>query len=140
MTARIADAGFIIALNSPAVTERNWARAVLQRWNAPFITCEGALIEAAHFCAPALIARLVDEGDFVVSFDLAEQIGPVRALLEKYGDQEMDLTDACIVRMSELFPDCKVFSVDGDFNIYRRFRDQPIPTVFPPDLGASSVS
>lgn len=134
MPARIADAGFIIALNSRDPTERAWARGVLQNWNAPFITCEGALIEAAHFCAPALVARLLDDGDFAVAFDLAEQVGAVRALLEKYGDQHMDLTDACIVRMSELFPDCRVFSVDGDFDVYRRFRDQRIPTVYPPAL------
>jgi len=134
MTARIADAGFIIALNSSNATERTWARDALQRWRVPFITCEGALIEAAHFCAPALIARLLEDGDFAVAFDLAEQIGPVRALLEKYSDQEMDLTDACIVRMSELFPDCKVFSVDGHFKVYRRFRNRTVPTVYPPDI------
>lgn len=134
MTARIADAGFIIALNSSDAGERSWARGVLSRWKAPFITCEGALVEAAHFCSPALVTRLVEDGDFVVAFDLAEQIGPVRALLEKYQDQEMDLTDACIVRMSELFPDCRVFSVDSDFKVYRRFRDRTIPTVYPPDL------
>jgi predicted nucleic acid-binding protein len=134
MPARIADAGFIIALNSSNAAERAWARGVLQQWKAPFITCEGALIEAAHFCAPALVARLVEDGDFAVAFDLAEQVGAVRSLLEKYEDQEMDLTDACIVRMTELFPDCRVFSVDGDFKIYRRFRDQIIPTVYPPAL------
>lgn len=134
MPARIADAGFIIALNSVDATERAWARRVLQKWRAPFITCEGALIEAAHFCSPALIARLVEDGDFPVAFDLAEQIGPVRTLLEKYKDQRMDITDACIVRMSELFPDCRVFSVDGDFTVYRRFRNRTIPTVYPPDL------
>ena len=134
MTARIADAGFIIALNSADAAERVWARGVLQKWQAPFVTCEGALIEAAHFCSPALIARLVEDGDFAITFDLAEQIGPVRGLLEKYADQGMDVTDACIVRMSELFPDCRVFSVDGDFKVYRRFRNRTIPTVSPPDL------
>ena len=76
----------------------------------------------------------MEDGDFVVAFDLAEQIAPVRGLLEKYKDQEMDFTDACIVRMSELFPDCKVFSVDGDFNVYKRFRNRPIPTIYPPNL------
>jgi hypothetical protein len=64
----------------------------------------------------------------------AEQIGPVRSLLEKYKDQEMDYTDVCIVRLSELFPECTVFSVDSDFKVYRRFRDREIPTVYPPDL------
>ena len=111
---------FIIALNSVGARERAWARGVLQRWKAPFITCEGALIEAAYLCSVALVARLVEEGDFAVVFDLAEQIGAVRMLLEKDEDQELDLTDACIVRMRELFPDCRVFSVDGDFNVYPR--------------------
>lgn len=134
MTARIADAGFIIALNSCDAAERTWARDIFRRWKAPFLTCEGALIEAAHLCPPALIARLLEEGDFVVAFDLLEQIMPVRAMLEKYRDQPMDLTDACIVRMSELYPDCRVFSVDGDFKVYRRFRDQIIPLVLPPNL------
>ncbi|HSC29730.1 MAG TPA: hypothetical protein VLD67_20805 [Vicinamibacterales bacterium] len=134
MPARIADAGFTIALNSRDPTERTWARGVLQKWKAPFITCEAALIEAAQFCPPALVARLLDDRDFAVAFDLAEQVGAVRVLLEKYEDQRMDLTDACIVRMSELFPDCRVSSVDGDFDVYRRFRDQRIPTVYPPAL------
>jgi predicted nucleic acid-binding protein len=133
MPARIADAGFLIALNSSDEAERAWARSALEKWSAPFITCEGALIEAAHLCSPALIARLLQDGGFAVGFDLQEQIGPVRSLLDKYADQRMDLTDACVVRMSELFPDCHVFSVDGDFRFYRRFRDQPIPTVYPPD-------
>jgi hypothetical protein len=121
--------------NRSDAEERTWARGATRRWNAPFLTCDGALIEAAQFCPPALVARLVEDGDFEVAFDLAEQIGPVRALIEKYEDQEMDLTDACIVRLSELFPDCRVFSVDGDFRINRRFRNQAIPTVYPPDFG-----
>jgi hypothetical protein len=133
MIARIADAGFIIALTSPLQRERKWARGEFQKWGAPFITCEGALIEAGHFCAPALIARMIQDGDFRIMFDLTEQIDPVRILLEKYKDLPMDFTDACIVRMSELLPECKVFSVDGDFKVYRRFRDQPIPTIYPPD-------
>lgn len=132
MAARIADAGFIIALNSDDPKERSWARATFKKFGAPFITCEGALIEAAHFCDPALIARLVEDGDFIISFTLAEQLKPLRLLLEKYSDQGMDMTDACIVRMTELFPDCAVFTVDHDFDVYRRFRNDPIPTNYPP--------
>jgi hypothetical protein len=132
MVARIADAGFIIALSSPKPDERQWARAELGQWGAPFLTCEGAVIEASHFTRPELIARMLEDGDFKIAFNLEEQIGPVRALLAKYKDVGMDMTDACIVRMSELFPECKVFSVDGDFRVYRRFRDKPIPTVYPP--------
>jgi hypothetical protein len=133
MTVRIADAGFIISLKSPKKSERDWSRSEFEKWGAPFLTCEGALIEAAHFCDPRLIARLVEDGDLVVAFSISEQVGPIRALLEKYKDQAMDMTDACVVRMSELFPDCLVFSVDHDFDVYRRFRNDRIPTVYPPE-------
>jgi len=75
---------------------------------------------------------MVRDGDFLIDFTLAGQIHVVNLLLKKYADQEMDLTDACIVRMSELIPDCLVFTVDHDFDVYRRFNDQLIPTNYPP--------
>jgi hypothetical protein len=44
----------------------------------------------------------------------------------------MDLADACLVRMSELTPDCRIFTIDRqDFSVYRRFRNKVIPAVFP---------
>ena len=43
-----------------------------------------------------------------------------------------DLADACVVRMSELFRDSVVFTVDRtDFLVYRRHGRQAIPCVFP---------
>ena len=54
--------------------------------------------------------------------------GPVAHLLEKYSDQEMQLADACLVRMSELKRDCRLFTLDRkDFQVYRRFERQVIP-------------
>ena len=44
-------------------------------------------------------------GDLEISFDLASNSVEVLALAKKYRDQKMDLADACVVRMSELFPD-----------------------------------
>jgi hypothetical protein len=44
----------------------------------------------------------------------------------------MQLADACLVRMSELTRDCRVFTLDGeDFRVYRRFERQVIPLVAP---------
>ena len=58
--------------------------------------------------------------------------GPVAHLLEKYSDQEMQLADACLVRMSELKRDCRLFTLDRkDFQVYRRFERQVIPLVAP---------
>lgn len=132
MIQRIADTGFIVAWNSDDDLERNWARGEMRKWGGPFLTCEGALIEAAHFLPPALIARAILDGSFKVEFNLTDQISAVEAILRKYVDHDMDFTDACIVRMSELYPNCLVFTVDHDFDFYRRFKDRQIPTNYPP--------
>lgn len=79
------------------------------------------------------LSRLIEEGDVAVPFSLREQHTRVRQLLEKYHGI-MDLTDACVVRLSEMYPQCLVFTVDKtDFNVYRRFGDQAIPLNLPPE-------
>jgi hypothetical protein len=65
-------------------------------------------------------------------FHLEDQAGPVAQLLEKYRDQDMQLADACLVRMSELHRNCRAFTLDRqDFKLYRRFERQVIPLVAP---------
>jgi uncharacterized protein len=44
----------------------------------------------------------------------------------------MSLTDACLVRMTELYSDCPVLTLDSDFSIYRKNRDRAIATITPP--------
>ena len=71
--------------------------------------------------------------DAILSFDLAAQAGSVLALLKKYADRDMDLADACIVRMTELTKACTVLTVDrGDFAVYRRNGRDVIPILAPP--------
>jgi predicted nucleic acid-binding protein len=71
-------------------------------------------------------------GDLEVAFDLEENAPAVLALVRKYRDQGMDLADACVVRMSELFDDASVYTVDKtDFSVYRRHSRQPIRCIFP---------
>jgi len=41
------------------------------------------------------------------------------------------LTDATLVRLSELHRDCRVFTLDSDFQIYRRHRSKVIPVLMP---------
>jgi hypothetical protein len=46
----------------------------------------------------------------------------------------MDAADASLVVLSELFPKAKVITTDRrDFTVYRRFKRQRIPAVFPPE-------
>ena len=43
----------------------------------------------------------------------------------------MSLADGCMVRLSELNPECLVFTLDHDFQIYRRHGRQKIPLLIP---------
>lgn len=82
---------------------------------------------------PAAIVEMIQAGEIVLAFDLTEQAASVRALLNKYADRDMDLADACIVRMTELNRDCRVITLDrSDFAVYRRNGRDLIPIIAPP--------
>jgi uncharacterized protein len=107
-----------------------WSHRLFRTHAPPFFTCEAVLTEAAHMTTPELMARMVKDGDLVIDFSLQEEIESIHRLLNHY--PRMDLADACLVRMSELTPDCRVFTIDRrDFSIYRRFRTKLVPAVFP---------
>jgi len=78
------------------------------------------------------ILALFEREIITVPFRLEAHAGPVTHLLEKYRDQGMQLADACLVRMSELKRDSRVFTLDQqEFRVYRRFDRQVIPLVAP---------
>jgi predicted nucleic acid-binding protein len=77
--------------------------------------------------------QLIVRGDLILGFDLAAELKPVLDLLQKYRDRRMDLADACLVRMTELEGQSKVWTVDWrDFSAYRRHGRQVVPCEFPP--------
>jgi uncharacterized protein len=105
----IADAGALIALMNEDDQHHGWAVATLPRLARPWLVCEA-----------------------VLAFDLEGQLVPVVRLLERYADREMDLADACVVRMSELHPRSTVITVDRrDFTAYRRNQREVLPFIAP---------
>lgn len=92
----------IAALNRDDRHHR-WACSTLDRLGPPFHSCPEALAEASAMTGQAAaIVEMVRAGEIVLTFDLSAQAASVLALLKKHADREMDLADACIVRMSEL--------------------------------------
>jgi uncharacterized protein len=91
------------------------------------------LIEAGAVLGHATpVLKLVEAGDLCLAFNLTDEIAAVRALCGKYQDRGMDMTDACLVRMSEIFEDCRLWTIDRqDFSVYRRYGRRIIPCVFP---------
>ena len=51
--------------------------------------------------------------------------------MKRYKSVPASLADAELVRMAELYPQSSVFTLDSDFQIYRKHRDIPIPVLFP---------
>jgi predicted nucleic acid-binding protein len=60
-----------------------------------------------------------------------EHIQPVKKLFLKYRSVPISLADACLIRMSELHPESRIFTLDSDFNLYRKDRRRIIPTIMP---------
>lgn len=104
----------------------------------PMLTCDAVLAEAAYLLnehaglAPAQLLLLLERKIVSSSFNLEANVTSVIRLLETYSDQGMQLADACIVRISELHRNCRVFTLNHtDFSVYRRFERQVIPLITP---------
>jgi uncharacterized protein len=125
---RIADAGLVIAALDARDGHHVWARSTLADEPPPWLVCEPVVAEiAASLGTAEPVLEMLQSGDLELAFDLRENLQPVCALLRKYRDQRMDLGDACVVRMSELFEDSVVYTVDRtDFSVYRRRGRLPI--------------
>ena len=138
MTVWLLDTGPLVAFFDRSDADHEWA---VKQWGqapVPMLTCEAVLAEAAYLLQEhaglptAKLLALFDRKVIAAPFSLHEHAGPVERLLEKYCDQSMQLADACLVRMSELTRDCRVFTLDRtEFQIYRRFERQVIPLVVP---------
>lgn len=130
----IADTGLIVALLAADDPHHGWAIDAFRR-HSPFHTCDAVLAEACSFFPdPTPVLKLVARGDLILEFDLRRELPKVLGLVTKYADQPMDLADACVVRMSELLPASRVWTIDrNDFSVYRRQGRQAIPCEFPPE-------
>jgi predicted nucleic acid-binding protein len=130
----ILDAGPLIAALNRQDEHHRWACEILERLGPPFYSCPEAMAEAAAMTGqPAAIVEMIQSEEIILAFDLSEQAAGVLSLLKKYADRDMDLADACIVRMTELMRDCQVVTLDRlDFAVYRRNGRDLIPVIAPP--------
>ena len=132
----IIDAGPLVALINARDTYHAWTVEQLKQATGPLLTCEAALSEAVFLLRTmpvgvAQIEGMLRTGGLKSVFCLNDEIVPVCDLLRKYADVPMSLADACLVRMSELYSKHRVLTLDSDFHVYRRNRQQVIPLLMP---------
>lgn len=132
----IADTGFIVAFARENDEHHGWAVDIAKRITEPLLTCEAVLAEAAfHLSSTSYVLSLVREDMLEIAFDCAKNLEQLSKLADRYRDQQPDLADLCLIRMSELYPRHTVITVDeSDFRIYRRNRREVIPVLCPPSI------
>ena len=69
-----------------------------------------------------------------ISFSLDNEVATIRQLLSRYQSVPMSLADACLVRMTELYPESLLLTLDSDFTIYWKNQNQPIALIQPKRL------
>jgi uncharacterized protein len=77
------------------------------------------LYRAAGHRAQAALWELLHAGLLILCEISPEQRERMSQLMEKYRDQPMDLADASIVAAAEHLGTRRLFTLDGDFRIYR---------------------
>jgi predicted nucleic acid-binding protein len=95
-----------------------------------WIICEAALTETFFLLDDRYKTELIGflrNRSIRIAFNLANEIEPVLALMDKYADVPMSLADACIVRMTEVLSDPLVLTTDSDFRVYRRHSRHVVP-------------
>jgi predicted nucleic acid-binding protein len=132
----IADTGPLVALIDRDDRDHAWAVREGRRLPPKLLTCEAVLSEV-HFLTRDLptakdrIESWLADGRLDPPFRVREHHAPIHELMTRYASVPMSFADACLVRMSELWPDAPVFTLDSDFRIYRRNKRQSLPLICP---------
>lgn len=136
MKSVIADTGPLVAILDRDEQHHPWAVLELKRLPPKMLTCEAVLAEV-HFLTQDLpeaklrIESWLADGRLELPFAVREHHSAVHELMARYASLPMSFADACLVRMSELWPEAPVFTLDSDFRIYRRNKRQSLPLICP---------
>jgi predicted nucleic acid-binding protein len=104
--------------------------------NPPLMTCEPVLTEACFLIQraggkPADLIRKIVQRSLRIGIDLEEDASAIESLMQRYADMPMSLANACLVRLTERHSGCRLFTLDTDFQHYRRNGRQVIPLLCP---------
>ena len=136
MTRIIVDTGPLVAYFNRRDRWHRWVTDQMAALNPPLVTCEPVLTEACFLIQraggrPVDLIRKIGQRTLAVGIDLEADASGIESLMQRYSDTRMSLADACLVRLTELLPDCRLFTLDSDFERYRRNGRQVIPLLRP---------
>ena len=127
MRRTLIDAGSLVALFDRDDVDHERCVAVSRHLRGEVVTVWPVITEASHLLADvpraqdALLAK-IETGDLVLADLTAADVPILRALIQKYQDQPMDLADAAVVRVAAREGIAEIFTLDRYFRTYRGAR------------------
>ncbi|WP_019499341.1 type II toxin-antitoxin system VapC family toxin [Pseudanabaena sp. PCC 6802] len=130
------DTGPLVAFLKRQDSFHDWAVAEWKKLKLPLLTCEAVIVETCFllrdtYAGQETVTSMISDGIIQVPFRLEDEVVAVRELMKQYHSVPMALADACLVRMTELYPNSNLFTLDSDFRIYRKNRNQEIVVILP---------
>lgn len=118
------DTGALVSLLDRSQRYHAECLAVFEAWDAPVVSTEAVLTEATHLmrgvsggAETCLGFFLAGGATLVPANDVS--LARCKELMERYADLPMDYADASLVTLAEDLVTQAVFTIDGDFEIYR---------------------
>lgn len=136
MTTWLIDTGPLVALLVGDDHQHPWAVERSKEAPATVITCDAVISEASFLLSRGRhssdgLFALVETGFLRSEFDLHAEYRHLRTLMRRYHERPMSFTDACLVRIAELRPEALIWTLDRDFQIYRKHGRQSLSLVAP---------
>ncbi len=133
------DTGALVGFLNKRETCHSWA---IEQWKTvepPLLTCEAVITEACFLLQDVYggedaVIRLISSKTIEIPFHISEEIADIQILMKRYQNVPMSLADACLVRMSELILGSSVLTLDSDFLIYRKNKNEIIDLMIADDL------
>ena len=132
----IADTGPLVAILDRDDRDHAWAVREGRRLPPKMLSCEAVLSEV-HFLTQDIpeakdrIESWLADGRLELPFSVRDHHSLLHELMVRYASVPMSFADACLVRMSELWPEAPVFTLDSDLRVYRRNKRQSLPLICP---------
>jgi predicted nucleic acid-binding protein len=132
----ILDTGPLVPYFRKSDQFHQWAITQWSQVNLPVLTCDTVISEACFLLRDSpnvqrAILELIESKAIAIDFNLQREAFNIRQLMKRYESVPMYFADACLVRMSEKWINSAVFTLDSDFSIYRRDRNNLIPLIAP---------
>ncbi len=118
------DTGALVSLLDRSQTHHAECLAVFEAWEARVVSTEAVLTEATHLLggarggAAACLDFFLAGGATLVPAS-PSSLERCKQLVLRYSDLPMDYADASLVALAEELDARAVFTLDGDFEVYR---------------------